>query len=677
MNKFFQNLQRRNVPKAAISYVVISWAIIQVAAIMFPTFSIGEGAMRILMVVLAIGFPIWVMFAYIFEWTPTGFRKTAEVIPEASEYKKTSRRLNHYIIAGMAVAIALLVADRLFNITGQPTYGDIEKSIAVLPFTNMSNDPDQDYFSIGLTDDILTQLAKIDEFRVISRTSTMQYAKDPPSIPVIGKALNVGLILEGSVQKAGNKLRITAQLINAQTDEHLWADSYDRPIDDLFSIQRELAISIAQITEATLSPEEQQGLNEKPTENMAAYEAYQKALYFIDKPHYEQEDWFLAIDYLDQAVTLDPDFAEAYSQLTICHSRVFFLKSDASESRKELAKLNMGKAVELDRPNRMVKMAQGYYNLWVKNDKIMALSYFEDVEGSAANEVELLTAMSRLYEANGDWQKYIDVCERAVIISPLDVGALADLGFGYLYIREWEAAYKINRRATSLAPEVPWLHLTKFFLLVSDVGVGEGSAKALGDVDRTHSFYLAAAYYQNLYEGKYETFLETLDRYPKGINNKSMYYPSELLRGTVYSIQGKDLEAKTSFEQAVDILNERIKEDVADERPYSAIGLAYAGLNTSDDAIAAAARAMEILPRSKNAFYGIQAVVDLAIIHTMLGRIDEAVMILEDVLSKPGHYHPKWLEQDPRFAPLKNHPKYQELIDMPLEQTYNIRTLSF
>ncbi len=523
-------------------------------------------------------------FAYIFEWTPSGFRKTSTVTSEQSVYQSTGKRLNSIIIIGLSLAVVLLLTDRIFNVTGKTYARDIEKSIAVLPFTNMSNDPDQEYFSDGLTDDILTQLAKIEEFRVISRTSVMQYKDNPPPISEIGRKLNVGLILEGSVQKSGNQLRITAQLINAKTDEHIWAESYDRPISDLFHIQREVAMAIADITEAKLSQDDEQEINSDPTNNIEAYQLFQRGKYYLNQPHFSESEWIKAIGYFEDAVNFDPQFAESYGQLAKCHARLYFLKSDHTDERKKLAENAAEKALQTGSNNPNVQLSLGYYHLWAQGDKITALSYFELAADKLDNNVEVLIAKASLYEAKGEWDKYIESYEKGIEISPLDLTCMVNLAFGYYFTQRFDDALVYNTMATNVAPEAAWNHLNQ-----------------------------------------------------------------------------RD-EAVAAFGKALEIMEVEIITHQDDHRYHSALGLAHAGLGNKKEAIEAGKKAIEILPLSKDAFYGVSPLLEMALIYDILGESDLAIDHLEKVLSIPNFFTVEWLKRDIRYKNIRSNSRYGDLI---------------
>lgn len=303
--KYLKELKRRHVLKAAISYVVFSWVLIQAASILYPVAGWGQGAIRITLLILIIGFPLWIVFAYIFDWTPAGFKKTLDTTTETS-YNDTSRRMNAIIIFGLSLAVLLLIADRVFNITGANQNNKTDKSIAVLAFADMSPNNDHEYFSDGISEEILNLLAQITDLKVISRTSSFAYKGKEENIKKIGKELNVSHVLEGSVRKSGNTLRVTAQLINTADGSHLWSENYDRELKDIFDIQDEIAAHVTQQLKTTLL-----GEREFSTHDPKAYDLYLQGTFNWNKLTSEGLD--SALKYFEMALEIDPNFALAYA----------------------------------------------------------------------------------------------------------------------------------------------------------------------------------------------------------------------------------------------------------------------------------------------------------------------------------------------------------------------------
>src|SRR6266571_3678969 len=275
---FFAELKRRKVYKVAIAYGVVAWLLMQVASQIFPFFEIPNWAVRLVVLLLVIGFPVAVILAWAFELTPEGIKRAEDVDLSESVRRRTGRKLDFFIIAVLLLVIAILVFQRFHPNVSPAVSSTLEKSIAVLPFENVSEDKAFAFFADGVQDEILTDLAKIADLKVISRTSVMQYKNvSTRNLPQIAQALKVAHVLEGSVQRSANRVRVSAQLIDARNDTHVWAEKYDRDLADVFAIQSEIAEKIADQLQAKLSPKEKSAINERPTSDLAAYDLYLRA----------------------------------------------------------------------------------------------------------------------------------------------------------------------------------------------------------------------------------------------------------------------------------------------------------------------------------------------------------------------------------------------------------------
>src|SRR5204863_5993420 len=313
LRRFFAELKRRNVYKVAIAYGVVAWLLMQIASQIFPFFEIPNWTVRLVVLLLILGFPIALILAWAFELTPEGLKRTEAVDREAPKPSR-NRLWIHIVIVAAGLSVGLFFVGRYTAPKVTRSSDSLAKSIAVLPFDNLSRDPDNAYFAEGIQEEILTRLAKIADLKVISRTSTQRYQSKPVNLAEIAKQLGVANILEGSVQKAGDQVRVNVQLLNAQTDFHLWADTYDRKLVDIFSVESEIARAIAEALQAKLSGGEQRALAVKPTNNPEAYDAYLRGLAF-DTRNYSAlaspDVVAKAAGFYERAVQLDPNFAIA------------------------------------------------------------------------------------------------------------------------------------------------------------------------------------------------------------------------------------------------------------------------------------------------------------------------------------------------------------------------------
>jgi TolB-like protein/Flp pilus assembly protein TadD len=353
VKNFFSELKRRNVYKVAIAYIVGGWALSQGIAQVFPVFDVPNWTIRLIVILIIVGLPIALVLAWSFEITPEGIKRTetADAMPA------TARRKKHVwiyiVVIGAILSIGLFFLGRYSAINEAPrqseaTTGILQKSIAVLPFDNLSRDPDNAYFTEGVEDEILTRLAKVSDLKVISRTSTQHFKSAPENLPTIAKQLGVVNILEGSVQKAADQVRVNVQLISAMTGAHLWADTYDRKLTDIFAVESDIAKSIAETLQAKLTGSAEQVLASKPTENAQAHELYLRGRYFWNRR--TGENLKKAAEYFQQAIEKDPKYALAYSGLADCHVLLPVYPELGSNPRDELPQAFAAarKAVQLD-----------------------------------------------------------------------------------------------------------------------------------------------------------------------------------------------------------------------------------------------------------------------------------------------------------------------------------------
>src|SRR5437667_2531227 len=306
---FFSELKRRNVYKVVVAYIVAGWALSQGIAQVLPVFDVPNWAIRLIILLIMIGLPVALSLAWAFELTPEGIKRTdaADAVGQHSR----GHTWIYIVVIAAAFSIGLFFLGRFSagNKTASPV-GISNKSIAVLPFDNLSRDPDNAYFCEGVQDEILTRLAKVADLKVISRTSTQHFKSTPDNLPQIAKQLGVAHILEGSVQKASDQVRVNVQLINALTDAHLWADTYDRKLTDIFAVESEIAKTIADTLQARLTGSEKTEMSKKPTEDPEAYEFYLKGRFFWNKR--TGIDLRKAIEFFNQAIAKDPNYALAY-----------------------------------------------------------------------------------------------------------------------------------------------------------------------------------------------------------------------------------------------------------------------------------------------------------------------------------------------------------------------------
>jgi TolB-like protein/Tfp pilus assembly protein PilF len=459
---FFAELKRRNVYKVAAAYAVVGWLIVQVATQVFPFFEIPNWAVRLVVLLIIVGFPIALVIAWAFELTPQGIRRTE--IADAMHQHSRNRVWFYVVIIGVVLSFGLFFLGR-YTVrhaasaqTEHPTASAIsDKSIAVLPFANLSHDPDNAYFAAGIQDEIITRLSKIGDLKVISCTSTQRFKSAPDDIPAIASQLRVANVLEGSVQRTPDKVRVNVQLIKAATDDHLWADTFDRQLNDIFGVESEIAKTIAETLRAKLSGSEQNAIAARPTENTDAYQLYLRGRFFWNKR--TGQNLNKAADYFNQAIAADPNYALAYVGLADSYVLMPFYGAGMPQDCYPKAKAAAEKALQLDNTlaEAHTSLAQVfcYYDL----DFIRAArEYQRAIElnpnyptahqwyGSSA-----LTALGRFDEA-------IPELKRAIALDPLSLVINADLGNSYYRARRYDEAIKQLRKTVDLDPGFYYAH---------------------------------------------------------------------------------------------------------------------------------------------------------------------------------------------------------------------------
>ena len=453
----FVELKRRNVFRAAAFYAASAWLLVQIATQVFPFFHISEWVVRWIVVAAAIGFPFAMMFSWLYEWTPHGLQRESEVAANESVTRESGKKLDRWIIAILVLAVVLLLTNQ-FVLHRDEKRADIApvaeisaKSIAVLPFDNLSRDPDNAYFAEGVQDEILTRLAKVADLKVISRTSTQRFKSAPADLREIAKQLGVTHILEGSVQKAGDSVRVNVQLINALTDVHLWADTYDRKLTDIFAIESEIAKNVTENLKARLNDRAEEVLAARPTENPEAHELYLKGRYFWNRR--STASLRKAGDYFQKAIDLDPKYALAYAGLADVHSLVPVYAGTAPQDDVPKALAAARKAVELD--DRLAESHTSLGNALVSSVQLKA------AEAEFRRALELnpnyATAHQWLAEClfgQGRFSESLAENERAHELDPLSLIINASYASSLAGAGRYEEAVQQARKTLDLDPEL-------------------------------------------------------------------------------------------------------------------------------------------------------------------------------------------------------------------------------
>src|SRR6266480_856663 len=435
---FFSELKRRNVYKVAVAYIVAGWALSQGIAQVLPVFDVPNWAIRLIVLLIMIGLPVALSLAWAFELTPEGIKRTdaADAVGQHSR----GHTWIYIVVIAAAFSIGLFFLGRFSagNKTASPA-GISNKSIAVLPFDNLSRDPDNVYFCAGIQDEILTRLAKVADLKVISCTSTQHFKSAPDNLPQIAKQLGVMNILEGSVQKANDQVRVNVQLINALTDAHLWAETYDRKLTDIFAVESEIAKTIADTLQAKLTGLEKISIAKVPTANTEAYELYLKGRFFWNKR--TGADLKRAIDYFNQAIAKDPNYALAYAGLADSYTLLSVFSAASPQDSIPQARVAAKKALELDNTLAEAHASSGRILSGYDYDFERAIAEFERAIQLNPNYATSYHWISNgPLTARGEFDRAIAEGKRAVELDPLSMIDNADLGQIYFYARRYDEA---------------------------------------------------------------------------------------------------------------------------------------------------------------------------------------------------------------------------------------------
>ena len=656
---FFAELKRRNVYKVAIAYAVIAWLLIQAGSILFPTFEAPAWVMKVFVTVVAAGFPIALVIAWAFEMTPQGMKRTENVSPDEF-IPQWSRRKFVTLIVSVAVVAGGLFIFQVWR-TSRPSIAVNvpQKSIAVLRFENQSRDPDNAYFADGIQEEILTRLAKIADLKVISRTSTQKYKSAPSNLREIAQQLGVSNVLEGSVQKAADQVRISVQLVNAINDSHIWAETYDRKLIDVFQVESDVAQKIARSLEAKLTGREKRDIAIAGTSNPEAYDAYLHALALINKPSLDSLE--NVIGFSRRAVELDPNYGQAWALLGAAEAQKYFFPdhSDAQLTRARRAAEN---AVRLAPDSADAHSAMGQFYYYCLQDYDRALTDLNIAHERAPNDANVLLAIGLVQRRQGNFDESITTQQEAAKLDPLNEDIWLNLGRSYRGLRKFDEARSMFDRALTIAPNDAIMLTLKAETYL-----------AQGDLDATWQMIGHLRYNDRVYGAQIEVltyrrqFDEAIARVSSvfaSLNNPSPLFVAigHAMLGNLYISKGDRVKAQPLFVQA--------EQELKSLRAGGDNGLLLA-----DTLVQVEARlghrdevetdASSILQRIKKDAWGFAREEEaVARAYTSLGDFDRAVPLLQRALAMPSNESltPAFLRLDPFWDPVRKNSRFQELI---------------
>jgi serine/threonine-protein kinase len=688
-SKLIREIHRRSIWQVLGIYVVGSWLVLQVVDTLAGALNLPDWAPPLALFLLIIGLPVVLATAVIQGVGPPTSEADGEVAgpdvarPPASGAEVDAERQlftwRNAILGGVvAFAIWGIVAAGWLALKGTPAsfVGESEAlpSVAALPFENMSGNPEDAYFTDGIHEEILARLAQIAGLRVISRTSVLEYRDTPKNLQEIAGELGVGHVLEGSVRKSGNRVRVTAQLIDADRDQHLWAEQYDGELtaENIFDIQGDVAGKIAAALRSELSPEEAERIEARPTGNLEAYDYYLRGLQLQNRG-FSRETLERAIEMLERAVALDPEFAEAHAAISKAHSEMWWFYYDRTRERLQQSAASLARAREIspDLPRGLV--AEGWYHYHGHLDYVRALKAFEAALEALPGDPDPAYGIAAINRRLGDMETSVDYFKRAHKLDPRSAIMAAQIGETLGLLRRFDEAHPYSSKASTLSPAFtdPYAERARYFVAAGHTD----SARAVLSAGTAVGAIAPHAWdwiWLEALEGRYEEALGRLRGAPADLeadptqnsswDNQFRYVPKEQWHAVLHGLLGDAERERAHWEASATILTDLLRERPEDSRLHSSLGIAFAGLGRKEDAIQAGKLGVALLPIAREAWRGAYRLEDLARIYAGVGELDAAVAELEVLLDRPTPMTVGRLRLEPWWRPLHGHPRFEALL---------------
>ena len=683
MSSFFRELKQRKVYRIAVGYAVVAWLVVQISATVIPAYHAPEWILPLVITAVALGFPVALVLAWAFDIEGGAIKKTPE--STVATLSRANRR-RVWLLAAVGLIISALAIGgywlwhpwrKALTVLQPPPAtmpAILEKSVAVLPFENLSNDPDNAYFADGIQEEIRTRLARIADLKVISRTSTQRYQSKPGNLAEIAKQLGVAHILEGSVQKAADQVRVNVQLVNVQTDSQLWAETYDRKLNDIFSVESEIAKRIAESLQAKLTGREEQALAAKPTNNSEAYDTYLRGLAFEARSNYSGDALLQAIGLYERALQLDPNFALAWARLSGANALLYFTRGDTTAARRDAAKVALENAQKLQPNSPETLLFLGYYQYWVQRDYELAKSTFEQVSKMLPGNGEVSYALAAVARREGLWDESVAYWERGLALDPLNTALLIEVAWTYAALRQFPTALKLYDRALDILPNELSLMALKASIYQAQGNLQE-AAKLLVQVNaQTNSDFAARV---KLAQFRLERNQTEAIRFVQA-RHARLHFASGIEKGMkqgglalIQRVGGDTASAKAAAEQARNPLEPLSKDQPDNAFVAAALAVAYAILDEKSQALNEAQRAMTLVPSSKDRLSGPGFEENLALVEMIIGENSRAISTLTRLLQtpyggwlyNPAPITPALLRLDPIWDPLRVDPAFQKLCE--------------
>ena len=676
MSGFFEELQRRKVYRVAAAYVIAAGFIIQIGSAVIPAWELPNWTLRFVIVLLLIGFPVALILAWAYDLTAEGIQTTASV---PGQHRR--RNVTLLVVAGVVISIAAG-----FFLLPRASARKIDKSIAVLPFENLSADKENTYFAEGIQNEILTKLATVRDLKVISRTSTAKYQSKPANLKTVAQELGVSTIVEGTVQRAGDKVRVNVQLIDARTDAHLWAKSYDRDFKDVLSVESEVAAQIADALKANLSPVESHALAAARTENTEAYDLFLRGQYEFHQAEsgvsaagYDRADAFYR-----QALALDPNFAEAAADLARSRLSRHWFVSPLTPAELEEVKTLVDRALALAPTSPEAHFALGLFFYWGHRQYEDALAEFNRTLELQPNNADARAFCAWVYRRRGEWERSLTDSQRAEELDPRDASIPMNIGVTCYALRLWKDAERAELRALAIDPHNTQAAMFLVLIRLTMTGDVASARRALEDFPEvikglpggaggprgaTGAGDITAVIgwpaYLDVTERRFSDATQAVEN--RVVNDERAHLQQLAGRVVIHLLAGEPEAAKSLAEEALPLLEARFRERPEDTFVMTELSWVYLALGRNTDALRLSRQAADTISMEKDALAGPSFEIGLAEIEARAGAPEEAVKRLRRLLAIPagGAASIAALKMDPVWDPLRNRPHFQQLLSGP------------
>jgi len=672
---FFAELKRRNVYKVAIAYGVVAWLLMQVASQIFPFFEIPNWAVRLVVLLLIIGFPVALILAWAFELTPEGIKRAEDVDLSKSVRRKTGRKLDFFIIAVLLLVIAILVFQRLRPNVSPAAPSSLDKSVAVLPFENLSRDPDNAFFADGVQDEILTDLARIADLKVISRRSVMAYKSGiVRNLREIGQQLGVAHVLEGSVQRVGNRVRVNAQLVDTRTDGHLWGQTYDRDLADVFAIQSEIAKTIADQLQARLSPSEKGAIERLPTRDITAFDLYVRAKNLsltAFGSSTTKADLLQAADLLNQAVVRDPSFLQAYCLLAWAHGAVYFVGFDHTPARLAQAESAVQAASRLQPDSGDTHLARAQNLYWGYLDYDGALAELKVAGQGLPNDPRVVELKGYIERRQGHWEESIRDFKRAIELDPQNILTLQQTAQTYQGLRRYVDEKSVLAHVLAFEANDAVTKVQHAFAELDSKADTRPLHQTIESIRATNPIaipsivnnWLICAFAERDSVAAKNALIAAGENPIMFGSLENIIFNRPFVEGVIARMTKDDGKARSDFTAAL-AEEEKIIQAQPNYGPaLCVLGLIDAGLGRKEEALREGRRAVELLSVQKDAPGGIAMIKYLAMIVAWVGDKDLAFEQLATATRSPSDLSYGQLKLLPFWDPLRGDQRFERLVE--------------